>query len=172
MPLARDEALVEVRAALAELDLDWGEDPPGLFSVRLPGQHKLVTECALEVGQRGMGVRAFVARRPEQNEAAVYRWLLEHNLKLYAVAFAVDRLGDIYLTGRVGLERVSRLEVDRILGVVAETADASFNPIVELGFADSIRREWAWRRSRGESTANLEAFRHLDPGPLEPPPES
>jgi hypothetical protein len=37
--------------------------------------------------------------RPEQNEAAVYRWLLEHNLKLSAVAFAVDRLGDIYLTG-------------------------------------------------------------------------
>ena len=64
MPQRRDEALVEVRAALAELDLDWREDPPGLFSVRLPGQHKLLTECALEVGQRGMGVRAFVARRP------------------------------------------------------------------------------------------------------------
>jgi hypothetical protein len=165
MPLDRDGALVEIRGALAELDLEWREDPPGLFSVRLPGRHKLITECALEVGQRGMGVRAFVARRPEQNHEAVYRWLLEHNLKLYAVAFAVDRLGDIYLTGKVGLERLSRAEVDRILGVLAETADASFNHILELGFADSIRREWAWRRSRGESTANLEAFRHLDPGP-------
>jgi hypothetical protein len=164
MQLDRDGALVEVRAALAELDLEWREDPAGLFSVRLPGQHKLVTECALEVGQRAMGVRAFVARRPEQNAAAVYRWLLEHNLKLYAIAFAVDRLGDIYLTGRVGLERLTRAEVDRVLGVVADTADLSFNPILELGFADSIRREWAWRRSRGESTANLEAFRHLDPG--------
>jgi hypothetical protein len=164
-PPRREEALAEVRAALAELDLDWQENPPGLFSVRLPGQHKLVTECALEVGQHGLGVRAFVARRPEQNAAAVYRWLLEHNLKLYAVAFAVDRLGDIYLTGKVGLERLTRAEVDRILGVVAETADASFNPILELGFAESIRREWVWRRSRGESTANLEAFRHLDPGP-------
>ena len=48
---------------------------------------------------------------------------------------------------------------------MAETADDSFNAIVELGFADSIRREWAWRRSRGESTANLAAFSHLDPGP-------
>jgi Putative bacterial sensory transduction regulator len=165
MPLDRDGALVEIRAALAELELEWREDPPGLFSVRLPGRHKLITECALEVGQRGMGVRAFVARRPEQNQEAVYRWLLEHNLKLYAVAFAVDRLGDIYLTGKVALERLNRVEVDRVLGVVADAADASFNPILELGFADSIRREWAWRRSRGESTANLEAFRHLDPGP-------
>ena len=83
---------------------------------------------------------------------------------MYAVAFAVDRLGDIYLTGKVPLEQLSRAEVDRVLGVVAATADASFD-FVELGFADSIRREWVWRRSRGESTANLEAFRHLDPGP-------
>ena len=161
-------AVAEVRAALSELDLDWQETAPGLFTVRLPGERKLVTECALEVGRHRVGVRAFVARRPEQNEAGVYRWLLEHNLKLYAVAFAVDRLGDIYLTGRIPLAQLDRAEVDRVLGVVAETADASFNPILELGFADSIRREWAWRRSRGESTANLAAFRHLDPGSQDP----
>lgn len=154
-----------MRAALGGLDLEWSESAPGVFAVRLPGERKLVTECALEVGTHSLAVRAFVARRPEQDEAAVYRWLLEHNLKLYAVAFSLDRLGDIYLTGRLALERVSRAEVDRVLGVVAQTADGSFNAIVELGFADSIRREWAWRRARGEPTANLEAFRHLDPGP-------
>ena len=38
-------------------------------------------------------------------------------------------------------------------------ADESFNTILELGFASSIRKEWEWRRLRGESTANLEAFR-------------
>ena len=54
-------------------------------------------------------------------------------------------------------------EIDRWLGSVAEVADDSFNVILELGFAESIRREWVWRRSRGESTANLAAFRHLDP---------
>ncbi len=45
----------------------------------------------------------------------------------------------------------------RILGV----ADSSFNTLLELGFASSIRREWAWRVSRGESLANLQAFTHL-----------
>jgi hypothetical protein len=169
-PEPQTGAAAEVRAALGELDLEWQETAPGLFTVRLPGERKLVTECALEVGRHRLGIRAFVARRPEQNEAAVYRWLLEHNLKLSVVAFAVDRLGDIYLTGKIPLGQLSRAEVDRVLGVVAETADASFNPILELGFADSIRREWAWRRSRGESTANLEAFRHLDPGPNQPSP--
>jgi hypothetical protein len=82
------------------------------------------------------------------------------------VAFSLDALGDVYLSGRVALAAVTAEEIDRLLGAVAQTSDDSFNPIVELGFADSIRREWAWRRSRGESTANLAAFSHLDPGPL------
>ena len=30
---------------------------------------------------------------------------------------------------------------------------------LELGFGSSIRREWAWRVKRGESLANLQAFR-------------
>ena len=58
----------------------------------------------------------------------------------------------------------SRAEVDRLLGTVAEAADDSFNVILELGFAESIRQEWTWRRSRVESTVNLAAFTHLDPG--------
>jgi len=41
------------------------------------------------------------------------------------------------------------------------TADEAFNDLLSLGFASSIRKEWQWRLSRGESTHNLEAFRHL-----------
>lgn len=137
-----------------------------MFAVTLPGTHKLTTECALDVGMHAVSVRAFVARNPDENHAGVYRWLLERNLKLYAVAFCVDSLGDIYLTGRLALSSITAEEVDRVLGSVADASDSSFNPILELGFATSIRREWAWRRSRGETTANLAAFRHLDPGPV------
>jgi hypothetical protein len=162
-----------VRDVLAGLDLAWSEKQPGLFSVSLPGTRKLSTECALEVGTYGLGLRAFVARRPDENHEEVYRWLLERNLKLYGIAFCLDALGDIYLAGRIALGSVDAEEVDRLLGAVADTSDSSFNTILELGFAESIRREWAWRRSRGESTANLAAFTHLDPGPAPAPsPES
>ena len=159
-----EQAAAAVREALGELDLAWSETESGLFSVSLPGTRKLVTECALEVGRHALHVRAFVARQPDENHAGVYRWLLERNLKLYGIAFSLDALGDIYLTGRLSLAAVTATEVDRILGAVAQTADDSFNAILELGFAASIRREWVWRRSRGESTANLAAFTHLDPG--------
>jgi hypothetical protein len=162
--ILRENAISEIRAELAELDLDWAESAPGLFSVSLPGTRKLITECALQVGKHGMNLRAFVARKPDENHAGLYRWLLERNLKLHGICFALDALGDIYLTGSVPVEMVTRAEVDRLLGAVAEAADDSFNVILELGFAESIRQEWAWRRSRGESTANLAAFTHLDPG--------
>jgi Putative bacterial sensory transduction regulator len=161
---AREHAISEIRGELSELDLDWTESAPGVFSVSLPGTRKLVTECALQVGKHGVNLRAFVARKPDENHVGVYRWLLERNLKLPGVCFAVDTLGDIYLTASLPVELVSRTEVDRLLGTVAEAADDSFNVILELGFAESIRQEWAWRRSRGESTANLAAFSHLDPG--------
>ena len=163
MSTDRERAIAVIRDVLSELGLSSSELPPGVFSVTLPGTHKLTTECALEVGQHGVDVRAFVARNPDENHAAVYRWLLMRNLKLYAVAFAVDSLGDIYLTGRVGLASVTAEEVDRVLGAVADASDSAFNPILGLGFAESIRREWAWRRSRGEPTQNLAAFSHLDP---------
>jgi hypothetical protein len=74
------------------------------------------------------------------------------------VAFAVDATGDIYLDARLPLD-AAVADLDRVLGTVLATADESFNTILELGFASSIRKEWAWRNARGESTANLEAFR-------------
>ena len=163
MSAAARSALDAIRRALADLGLEYDEPREGLFSVTLPGTAKLSTACALEVGAHGVSIRAFVARRPDENHTVVYRWLLERNLKLYGVAFSLDALGDIYLTGRVALDRVTDDEVDRILGAVADAADTGFNPILELGFAESIRREWVWRRSRGESTANLAAFSHLEP---------
>lgn len=134
---------------------------PGTFVVTLPGEHKLTTTVSLVVGERSLSINAFVARRPDENEAAVHRWLLERNRRMYAVTFSLDRLGDIYLTGRLPLHAVTADELDLVLGSVLEYADGSFNTIVELGFASAIQREWAWRQSRGESTANLEAFRHL-----------
>ncbi len=149
--------------ALDQAELDYTEHRPGVFEVTLPGVRKLQTACRLEIAKHALGVHAFVARNPDENHRVVYRWLLERNLKMYGVAFAVDHEGDIYLDGRLPLDAVSGEEIDRLLGAVLTYADESFNTILELGFASSIRKEWEWRESRGESTRNLEAFKHLKP---------
>ena len=152
-----------VREFLTAEKIEFREASPGSFSLTLPGERKLQTAVRLDVGPHALGVHAFVCRNPDENHARVYRWLLERNLKMYAVAFAVDHLGDIYLDARLPLSMVNPDELDRLLGSVLAHADESFNAILELGFASSIRKEWEWRLSRGESTKNLEAFTALRP---------
>jgi hypothetical protein len=154
-----------IRAELAAAELEWAESPPGTFVVSMPGTRKLKTTCSLAVGAHSVSINAFVARHPDENHAEVHRWLLERNARMYGVAFAIDRHGDIYLVGRMPLQAVTPHELDRILGSVLEYADGSFNAILERGFASSIRREYDWRVKRGEPTYNLDAFRHLLDGP-------
>ncbi|AJE41331.1 type III secretion system chaperone family protein [Streptomyces nodosus] len=154
-----------IEGVLEDAELEWESPQPGSYVVKLPGTRKLSTTLSLIVGRHSLSLNAFVIRHPDENEPAVHRWLLERNLKLYGVGYAVDPLGDIYLTGRLSLAAVTADEVDRLLGSVLEAADGGFNTLLELGFATAIRKEYAWRVSRGESTRNLEAFRHLTERP-------
>lgn len=150
-----------VRDWLAGFGLQWEEPRPGSFVVTLPGERKLSTTCSLVVGAHSVSVNAFVARRPDENEEQVYRWLLERNARSYAVSYALDALGDVYLSGHIAAHAVTPEELDRVLGAVHEGADGAFDTLLELGFASAIRKEFAWRTRRGESTRNLDAFRHL-----------
>ncbi len=172
---ARARAIQELEGWLAEAaDAEPAEGPhgparvehelgarPGEYVVQLPGERKLRTPVSVLVGDHSLSVSAFVVRNPDENHAGVHRWLLERNTRLRQVAFAIDRSGDVYLRGRLPLEAVSQQSLDGILGEVLEVADGSFNELLALGFLTSMRKEWAWRVSRGESTRNLEAFRHL-----------
>jgi hypothetical protein len=155
-----------VESALAELGLSFESPRPGAYLVRLDGEHKLATMTWLIVGAHSLHVEAFFCRQPDENHAAFYRFLLERSGRMYGVHFAVDPVGDVYLVGRLPLGSVTADEVDRVLGCVLSYSDENFDPALKLGFASSIRREWAWRVRRGESLANLRAFARLaDPQP-------
>ena len=168
----QDDARTALTRTLVEAQLEHETPNDDTFVVTLPGEHKQRTTCSLVIGAHSLTINAFVARHPDENAEAVYRWLLERNARMFGVAFCVDQLGDIYLAGRVPLSTVTTEGIDRILGAVLEYADSSFNTILELGFASSIKREWAWRVSRGEPTDNLRPFMHLldaTPSPDSPP---
>jgi hypothetical protein len=137
------------------------EQEGNTFLITLKGEKKLQTHCALIVGDHSLSINAFVIRKPDENEDQVHHWCMSKNAAMYGLAFAINQLGDIYLVGRLPLDAVNAKELDRILGSVLQYSDSSFNPLLEIGFANAIRREWAWRLSRGESLANLEAFAHL-----------
>lgn len=150
-----------VRDALLEREVEFEEAEPGAFLCKLPGAHKLSTMTWLVVGDHSLHVEAFVVRRPDENHETVYKWLLERNARMYAVSFAVDNVGDVYLVGRLPLSSVVPDEIDRILGSVLTYSDEWFDTILEMGFRTSIEKEWDWRVKRGESLRNLEAFAHF-----------
>ena len=134
--------------------------------VTLPGQHKLKTACNLIVGEHALRVEAFVMRQPDENREELWSWLLQRNARMYGVAFSIDKVGDVYLTGRLSLHAVTADELDRLLGAVLTYADESFDPMLEIGFGSAILREWKWRVSRGESAGqpqSVRAFRRTQP---------
>lgn len=155
--------MVDLAALLGEIGVEYQLSPQGFYVVVLPGTHKLKTTVNLIPGEHSLRIEAFVVRCPDENHEAVWAWMLRRNARMYAVAFSIDGEGDVYLTGRVALESLSARELDKLLGSVLQYADESFDTLLELGFAEAIRREWAWRISRGESTENLRAFQHLAP---------
>jgi hypothetical protein len=154
-----------IEAALTERELEWERTGDSSYVVILPGTHKLKTAVNLIVGAHALRIEAFVMRQPDERREQLWSFLLQHNARMYGVAFSIDAVGDVYLTGRTPLHAVTADEVDRLLGAVLTYADENFDTMLEIGFESSIRREWAWRVSRGESTANLRAFQHLAPDP-------
>lgn len=150
-----------VRKTLVDREVEFEEAEPGAFLCKLPGSHKLQTMTWLVIGDHSLQIEAFFCRHPDENREAVYKWLLERNQRMFAVSFALDNVGDVYLVGRVPLSGINADDVDRILGSVLTYSDEWFDTVLELGFKSSIQKEWDWRVKRGESLRNLEAFAHF-----------
>jgi hypothetical protein len=157
----------DLDAILREQGVEYEHPSPDAFVVALPGEKRLKTACWLTIGAHALEIEAFVLRKPEENHEKLYAFLLQHNARMYAVSWAMDSMGDIYLRGRLPLAAITPDEIDRVLGSVLEYSDGTFNALLELGFASSIRREWDWRVKRGESLANLQAFAHLAERPAD-----
>lgn len=154
------EPTLLLRAHLDALEVPWEQGTrPGETVLTLPGERKLRTVLSLIVRGRALDLRAFVIRNPDENHEAFYRYLLRRALRLPGVGYAVDASGDVYLTGRLPLSGLDEEALDELLGAVLAACDEPFNELLRIGFWTSIRREWAWRVDRGESTANLQAFR-------------
>ncbi len=156
-----------VLQTLKDADLEYVQFDESTFVVALPGEKRLKTACWLTIGKHALEVEAFVMRRPDENRDRVHTYLLQRNVRTYGVSWCIDSVGDIYLAGRLPLAAVTPDEIDRILGSVLEYADGTFNTLLELGFGSSIRKEWAWRVKRGESLANLAAFKDFAQRPVE-----
>lgn len=150
-----------IAGTLAELELEHQRPADDHFVAELPGTRRLKTTCHLKLSPHSLQISAFVMRHPDESFEELWAYLLTKNARAYTVSWAIDKVGDVYLMGRLPLVAVTAQEIDRVLGTVLQMADDNFNPMLEIGFRTAIAREWKWRTSRGEPTHNLEAFRGL-----------
>ncbi len=134
-----------IKGALDDIDLPYERVHEGAFLVALEGEHKLRTMTWLVVQDTTLLIEAFFMRKPAENPGGTYGFLLGRNAKAYGVHFSIDRVGDVYLTGRLPLRAVTAEEIDRVLGCARTYSDDNFDPAVALGFAGAIERERAWR---------------------------
>ncbi len=159
-------AVARATAALAAYVLDAGlaSEPgarDGEVVVTIPGERKLKTVASFLVRDELTSVSAFVIRNPDENHAEFYRYLLRRVMRRPLLGYAVDGSGDVYVRGQVPTAALDERYLDLLVGALLEAADEPFNDLLALGFLTSMKREWAWRVARGESLANLEAFRSL-----------
>jgi hypothetical protein len=76
----------------------------------------------------------FMVRGPHQNHEALYRLLLKKNLRTFAMKYALDADGDVWLVAELPRAGFDARELDRILGVFYQEAEAAFEPLVHLGY--------------------------------------
>ncbi|WP_322752208.1 YbjN domain-containing protein [Frankia sp. Cas3] len=131
--------------ALDDIGLVYERVDEGSFLVTLEGDHRLRTMTWLIIGDHTLLIEAFFMRRPAENPAGTYAFLLGRNARTYGVHFSIDQVGDVYLTGQLPLTAITADEIDRVLGCTRTYSDENFDPAVTLGFAGAIEREKAWR---------------------------
>jgi len=87
-----------------------------------------------DLHQRTLRYEVYFMPDPPAHHAELYRFLLSRNHAMYGAHFSIGPDGDLYLSGRVLLEHLDAVELDRIIGVLYEAVERWFQPAIRLGF--------------------------------------
>lgn len=69
--------------------------------------------------------------------ALLHRFLLLRNLRLRHVHFALDEVGDVFLTGSLPHSGIDAVTLDRVLGEVVSLLEADHDALVRLAYGDA-----------------------------------
>jgi Putative bacterial sensory transduction regulator len=103
--------------------------------VRMLGDEKDFTTVWLTLGQRTLRYETYVLPAPEENVEAVMEQLLRRNDQLVGAHFSIGLENAIYLRGELPDTAVTSDELDRLLGTLYATVEATFRPLMRLAFA-------------------------------------
>jgi hypothetical protein len=87
-----------------------------------------------DLHERTLRYEVYFLPDPPANHLELYRYLLRRNHTMYGARFSIGPDGDIYLIGRLALEHLTEVELDRIIGVLYELVETWFQPVVRLAY--------------------------------------
>jgi Putative bacterial sensory transduction regulator len=134
------ESITTQWVADPDSDVVWAGDHEGRWGIRMAQRTRDFTTMWFDVGERTIGFEAYLLPEPPHGRAAVYRLCLARNWSAWPAAIAIDRSGDLYVTGRISLSDVDGESIDRAVGAVYEAVELTFRTIVELGFRHEPRK--------------------------------
>ena len=103
-------------------------------AVTLPSERRGSFVLLISPTERALTMRAFIMRAPDRSHEQVYRRLLEKTLTAADWRFALDGLGDVFLTAYVPHTMVDAPQLDGLLGGACAAVDAVFEGIARTGF--------------------------------------
>lgn len=115
------------------------------WALVVPGEAKHQIGVLFALGSQTLRAESFFMRRPLENEAAVYAMLLRHNRRPTPARFALDDIGDVYITAEIPTPAVTEEELDRLLGAIVLATEETFVPALEAGYASYLAADRAWR---------------------------
>lgn len=127
----REILVARIRQWLDDPDssVEYAEEVEGRWAVRMRQQVRDTTTVWFTVLERSLDYEAYVIPVPPQ-PVEVLRQALMRNQRAWRAFFAIDAEGDLLLRGRVPADRVTLLELDRVLGEIYETIELSFRAMV------------------------------------------
>lgn len=115
-------------------DVVWAGEHEGRLGIRMAQRSRDFTTVWFDVGDITVRTEAYLTPAPPHNEAQVYRLCAMRSFSSWPMHIAADPRGDIYVVGRIALDRLSETALDEAVGSVYELVDLSFRKIIEMGF--------------------------------------
>lgn len=119
----------------------WHQPQPDQWTISLIGSSEQTINVELSLGGYTLQLVSFFMRGPDVNVADVHRLLLRRNLELSTIKFGIDEFGDIFLRADLPNRGVTENDLDRTIGSLYACADASYLPVMRLGFEDPSAKQ-------------------------------
>jgi hypothetical protein len=129
------EQVTEAWVADPASDVVWAGAYEGRWGIRIRQQCRDATTMWFSVGDLTVGYEAYLLPKPAHREQDVYRHCLVRNYRSWPAAIAIDDQGDLYVRGRIHLDRFSSHAIDEAVGAVYEVVELSFRQLVAMGFS-------------------------------------